>query len=99
MVQAATETSHYSIGNNTELIYPADGTFEDYAYWKHGIWSILFEAGHTHNPSKADLNQLVQENTPGLRKMFEIAPQARATSHDFNGKCSAALRALDLHIE
>ncbi len=99
MVQVATSASHYQTGNSTEVIYPADGTFEDYAYWKHGVWSILFELGHTHSPSLSDLNQLVRENIPGLRKMFEVAPTARAEKHEFEGHCQSALRSLDLHIE
>jgi carboxypeptidase T len=99
MVQMATSASHYQMGNSTEVIYPADGTFEDYAYWKHGVWSILFELGRSHSPSIRDLDLLVRENIPGLRKMFEIAPKERAASHEFEGRCSTALRALDLHIE
>jgi len=99
MVNAATEASHYSVGNSTVLIYPADGAFEDYAYWKHGIWSILFEVGHSHSPSVSDMDEMIKGNVPGLRKMFEMAPQARAEKHDFTGKCSIGLRALDLHIE
>lgn len=99
MVQTATETSHYSVGNSTNLIYPADGCYEDYAYWKHGIWSILFEVGNSHNPDLTDLNTLIKVNIPGMRKMFEMAPTVRAEKHDFTGQCSIAMKAMDLHIE
>jgi carboxypeptidase T len=99
LAKEATSTSTYQIGNAANIIYPADGTFEDYAFWKHGVWSILFEAGHTHSPNLADLNQLVNENVPGLRKMFEVAPQKRAAQHDFTGVCQLGLKALDLGIE
>lgn len=96
---AATYVSKYQVGNSTDLLYPADGTFEDYAYWKHGIWSLLFEAGRTHSPSLPSVEELVRVNVPGLRKMFEIAPTTRAENHEFTGKCDIALRALDLQIE
>lgn len=99
MVQAATQYSQYEMGNSTEVIYPADGTYEDYAFWKHGIWSILFEVGHSHSPSVNGLNDIVKGNVPGLRKMFEVAPKVRAEKHDFTGQCDAFLRTLDLHIE
>lgn len=99
MVQAATHLSKYTIGNSTEVVYPADGCFEDYAYWKHGIWSILFEVGRSHNPGVTDLNEMVRTNVPGLRKMFEIAPTARAANHAFEGQCNMALKALDMRIE
>src|SRR5207248_223649 len=42
LATSAVTESHYPIGNSTEAIYPADGTYEDYAFWKHGIWSLLF---------------------------------------------------------
>ncbi len=99
MVQNATEFSKYTMGNSSQVVYPADGCFEDYAYWKHGIWSILFEVGNSHNPSVSDLDQMIKGNIPGLRKMFEQAPVTRAPKHDFTGQCSFALKALDLHIE
>ncbi len=99
LVQAATVESHYSTGNSTDVIYPADGTYEDYAFWKHGIWSILFELGHTHNPSQADLDTMVKANVPGLRRMMLQAPLVRADKHDFTGKCDSALQAFDLREE
>lgn len=87
MVKNATEVSHYQIGNSTRVIYPADGTFEDYAYWKHGIWSILFELGYSHNPSQNDIDEMARVNVPGLRKMLELAPKERAVDHAFKGHC------------
>ena len=30
-------------GASTDVVYPCDGAFEDYAYWKHGMWSLLLE--------------------------------------------------------
>jgi carboxypeptidase T len=99
LVEAATYLSNYQTGNNTELIYPADGTFEDYAYWKHGIWSILFEVGRSHSPGIQDLQTMVSVNVPGIRRMFEIAPTTRATDYAFTGQCDPALKLLDLHIE
>lgn len=99
MAKEATSTSSYQIGNSSEIVYPADGTFEDYAFWKNGVWSILFEAGHTHDPDIADLNQLVNENVPGLRKMFEVAPKQIAAQHEFKGQCQPGLRMMDLGIE
>ena len=99
LVRTATEQSHYQIGNSTEVIYPADGTYEDYAFWQHGIWSILFELGESHNPSDEDLQQMMEVNVPGIRHMLETAPTSRATDHAFHGRCDLALRSLDRHDE
>jgi hypothetical protein len=83
------------------VIYPADGAFEDYAFWKHGIWSLLFELGDTHEPSLDQVNTLVQVNVPGLRRFLEQAPRTRAENHAFTGKCdtSKSMRKRDKHDE
>lgn len=99
LTKLATQDSHYQIGNSTEVIYPADGTYEDYAYWKHGIWSILFELGYSHYPNETDVKSMIDENVPGLRRMMENSPLARAEDHEFRGKCDMRLRALDRHDE
>jgi carboxypeptidase T len=99
LVAEATRESHYATGNSTELIYPADGTYEDYAFHEHGIWSILFEIGHSHSPDPAAVKKAVEVNVPGIRRMFESAPTQRAENHRFRGKCDASLFSLDRHDE
>jgi predicted deacylase len=103
LVTAATQDSHYQTGNSTEVIYPADGTYEDYAFWQHGIWSILFELGDTHSPSNDQVADMVRTNVPGLRRMLEQAPHERAANHAFTGKCDTVQGimplALDRHDE
>lgn len=96
---ACASHSGYKVGNSTEELYPADGTFEDYAYWAHGIWSILFEMGSSHSPSQTAVDQMIQKNVPGLRSFFEVAPTQRAADHQFRGKCETHLRGLDLRNE
>lgn len=95
----ATQESGYQTGNSTEVIYAADGTFEDYAFWKHGIWSILFELGFSHNPSETDVQKMIDVNVPGIRRMLANAPMARAADHEFHGKCDLLLRYRDRHDE
>lgn len=95
----ATFVSRYEIGNSTEVIYPANGTYEDYAYWKHGIWSMLFEVGYSHRPDLKDVKELTRVNVPGLRLMFENAPIERASNHDFTSDCSFRMMLLDRHDE
>ncbi len=87
LAKAATVESNYQIGNNTQLLYAADGTFEDYAYWKHGIWSLLFELGFSHNPDQAAIKNMVEVNVPGLRRFLETSPKTKVTQHQFTGKC------------
>jgi predicted deacylase len=87
LVAAATQESHYQTGNNTDVLYPADGTFEDYAYWKHGIWSLLFELGFSHTPDQTAIKNMVDVNVPGIRRFLETSPKERVAAHDFSGKC------------
>ncbi len=96
---ACARHSGYKVGNSTEELYPADGTFEDYAYWAHGIWSILFEMGNSHSPTQTSVDQMISGNVPGLRAFFEEAPTQRAAEHQFRGKCEAHLRGLNLRYE
>ncbi len=87
LVKAATRESNYKFGNNTDVLYPADGTFEDYAYWKHGIWSLLFELGFSHNPDSNAIRNMVDVNVPGIRRFLEMSPKTRVAKHDFTGTC------------
>lgn len=87
LVADATQESHYQTGNNTQVLYPADGTFEDYAYWKHGIWSLLFELGFSHSPDSVAMKNMVDVNVPGLRRFLENSPKTRVVDHDFKGRC------------
>ena len=89
LVADATQESRYQTGNNTQVLYPADGTFEDYAYWKHGIWSLLFELGFSHSPDSTAIKNMIDANTPGLRRFLENSPQQRVSAHDFSGKCDS----------
>lgn len=99
LVKAATQESGYQTGNSTQVIYAADGTYEDYAFWQHGIWSILFELGYSHDPSPAEVTTLVKVNVPGIRRMLEQAPLSRAEKHAFEGKCDGSARLTDRHDE
>lgn len=87
LAKAATIESHYEIGYSTTVMFPADGTFEDYAFWKHGIYSLLFEIGEVNVPAPDVLVKTIHDNVAGLRAMFSISPVARAAQHDFTGQC------------
>jgi len=100
MANNATEISRYTVGNSTQVIYPADGCYEDYAFWKSGVWSMLFELGYSHHPSQTEINEMIRTNVPGLRKMLEQAPREKAANHDFTGHCEVRRFAhLDKHDE
>lgn len=88
--QASTIESGYEVGNSTEVLYAADGTFEDYAFWKHGVWSLLFELGFSHSPDQTAISNMVNQNVPGIRRFIESSNRTRATSFAFNGRCDSS---------
>jgi predicted deacylase len=97
LARAAVVESQYPVGNSTALIYPANGAYEDYAFWQHGIWSLLFELGETHSPNARHIEDMQRVNVPGIRRFLDQAPRERATDHGFSGGCSKDL--IDLHLE
>lgn len=99
LAKAATIESKYPVGNSTEELYPADGTYEDYAFWKHGVWSLLFELGFSHSPNQNAVDELVRVNVPGIRRYLELAPKERAPDFAFKGKCDRTLNVLDRRDE
>ena len=99
LTKAATVESRYQIGNSKDVLYAADGAFEDYAYWKHGIWSLLFEMGSSHSPTQEGIKRMVADNVPGLRRFFEMAPKTRAENHAFTGRCDYTRSQRRTHLE
>lgn len=95
LARLATKESGYTVGNSTEELYAADGTFEDYAYWKYGIWSLLFEMGLSHNPDEQNIQDMIRLNLPGLRRFLEEAPENRSVQNQFTGRCDRNVRQRD----
>jgi predicted deacylase len=97
--QAAAAESRYPVGNSGDLVYPADGTFEDYAFVEHGVWSLLFELGFSHRPDGGAIEEMIRVNVPGIRRFLETAPRERAERHAFEGRCDTRLRIYDRRDE
>lgn len=62
----------YRVGTHTDLIYAATGAFEDWAYYKFGIWTMLLEQKNSPNQNN-DANCLVT--------YFTLVPAQRSTQH------------------
>ena len=99
LVKLAATGNNYYLGTSTDVVYPADGTFEDYAYWKHGVWSLLYEIGTTHSPSPTAIEKVIRETLPGMRLVFKNSQLERSKNHDFKGNCNARILSFDPHME
>lgn len=52
--------NRYKIGTHGGAIYPAAGAFEDWAYFRHGVWSYLLEIRSPSSDLKKDALALVE---------------------------------------
>jgi hypothetical protein len=72
----------YQYGTSTDVVYPADGTFEDYSYWKHGIWSLLLEL---KDGSASDIEKTVE----ATHLYFDLLDSSPSTKNQMTGQCRA----------
>ncbi len=79
----AVKANSYRTGTHTDLIYAASGAFEDWAYHKFGIWTMLLEQKSSPNQEN-DANCLVI--------YFSLTPDQRSTNHTHPaGNCRSTL--------
>ena len=78
LLSYAAEVNQYRVGNHKDVIYPATGSFEDWAYHDHGVWVALLEMDR--NPDyTADVESLI--------RFFTAAPRERSLDHAHYGQC------------
>lgn len=83
LASAAAAKNAYKVGTHGEVIYPTVGAFEDWAYFKHGVWVLLLELARS-----ADLSK----DSQALLTYFAKAPEARSNGHFHSGQCKAPAR-------
>ena len=81
----AAKANHYPVGTHKELVYAASGTFEDWAYHAHGVWTALLEMKY-----RPDYDADVE----ALLRFFQGAPEQRSRDHAHYGQCSSLVLAL-----
>ncbi len=86
----AAAINNYRYGTSTDVVYAANGCYEDYVYWKYGLWSLLLEL---RNGSEADIAQTV----PAIFKYFDELNASPSTQHNLIGNCLRSRP--DLHLE
>ncbi|MES2526375.1 MAG: M14 family zinc carboxypeptidase [Bdellovibrionota bacterium] len=65
----AVKINNYKVGTHGGAIYPATGAFEDWAYYKLGVWSFLLEIRSPSADLRKDAQTLVEffKNSPTER--------------------------------
>lgn len=93
ITKKAAAINGYRYGTSTDVVYPADNTYEDYAYWKHGMWSLLLEM---RNGSQSD----IESTTEATFEYFNQLESSPSLKNQFTGHCSrGANKRVDLHLE
>lgn len=77
--------NNYRIGTHSDIIYPAIGSFEDWAYYEHGIWSMLIEMEYSAN---------IADDSKVLLKFFSLLPSEKSTQNE-HGECREVLTSRD----
>ena len=89
----AAAVNHYRSGNGALLIYPANGCYEDFIYWKYGSWSLLLEL---QDGEAEDVNMTV----PAIAHYFDLLDSSPSMKNTFNVKCVPEdRRGPDLRVE
>ncbi len=92
ITRKSAEQNGYRHGTSTDIVYPCDGAFEDYVYWKHGMWSLLLEL---KDGSKNDIAKTVK----AIDVYFDQLDSSPSTQHTFNTQCSRQEMVADLRFE
>jgi hypothetical protein len=79
-------------------LYPANGTTDDYAYGKHGIFSYTFELGVEFIPPPADVQQISEDNMAAALILLKRIHRSTLTGHITNAVTNEPLVA-EIFIE
>ncbi len=79
VAKASVAINNYRTGTHTDIIYPAAGAFEDWAYYKFGVWTMLLEVARSPD---------IQKDSAAMIKYFSQLPQERSTQHQHTGNCT-----------
>jgi len=83
----------YRYGTSTDVVYPCDGAFEDYVYWKKGIYSMLLELVSGSDQDRAD-------TLKATTLYFDSLEASPSVSNQFTTQCrSQHERRPDPHLE
>lgn len=78
--KAATHNG-YQVGNSGQVVYPAEGCYEDYIYWKHGHWSLLLEL---RDGSTSD----IEKTAKAIAAYYDLLDSSPSTKNQFNTTCA-----------
>ena len=79
IAKESVKANGYKVGTHTDIIYPTAGAYEDFAYFKFGIWTMLLELKRGAS---------VDNDALSLVTYFSQLPASRSKQHQHLGKCT-----------
>jgi len=86
MASEAVKANGYQTGTHTDVIYPAAGSYEDWAYYQFGVWSMLLELDSSANLTK---------DAQCLITYFTLVPASQSGNHSHNPANCTSTRGTD----
>ena len=83
IAKQAVAANGYMIGTHADAIYPASGSFEDWAYHAYGVWVMLLEHDYGANLDK---------DSECLIIFFALIPDKQSQNHEHNSSFCRASR-------
>src|SRR3989338_4808287 len=77
----AAQENGYRVGTAADIVYPANGCYEDFVYWKYGAWSLLLEL---RDGSTNDIARTVRS----MAVFFDQINSSPSQTHSFLGGCT-----------
>lgn len=92
ITKKAASINGYRYGTSTDIVYPCDGSFEDYTYYKHGSWSLLIElqSGNSRD---------IEDSTQALLAYFFELNSSPSVKNQLTSSCLRGTAMLDLRNE
>lgn len=77
----AAKLNGYRYGTSTDIVYPCDGAYEDYAYYKFGMWSLLLEL---ESGSAND----IRTTSEAIMAYFDQLESSPSVKNQMTGQCN-----------
>jgi carboxypeptidase T len=81
----------YQYGTSTDIVYPINGAYEDWAYWKYGMWSLLLEL-------KTGNAEDIRKSSLAIQAYFDGLDSSPSLKNQLTSDCNRGEKP-DLHIE
>lgn len=92
ITKKAASINGYQHGTSTDIVYPCDGSFEDYTYYKRGSWSLLLEL-------KSGNKNDIEDSTQALLTYFFEMNSSPSVKNQLASSCLRGTHLLDLRNE